>query len=319
MNIHSGAHYFKNEGFPFHIDRYAIQPNEYIPSHTHDFIELVFVVSGNAEHEMAGNRYTLQKGDVFVIEPNIFHSYNGASEETIVYNVLFDPDFLRRELDSLLLLPAFVQFFYLLPFLRRSASFVPYQPLQDEQCQVILHHLDTIYREYAGQREGWRLLVKTRWIECLVWLSRYLNEKPGILPLPMVGDRNWIESVCYFIEREFRQPLTLEQVSRFCGMSVSSFTAKFRAATGSSLVDYLHKTRIRHACWLLSETDRKVTDIAYEAGFGDISFFHKVFRKHRGLTPKEYRRQASDRATLLAEHTKTPSLREGDGAEFGSG
>ncbi len=292
MNVHTGAHYFKNEDFPFHIDRYAIQPRESISSHTHDFVELVFVVSGHAEHEMAGNRYTLQKGDVFVIEPNIFHSYTGTGEETIVYNVLFDPDFLRRELDSLLLLPAFVQFFYLLPFLRRSASFVPYQPLQEEQRSVILHHLDTIYSEYSAQREGWNLLVKTRWIECLVWLSRFLDNKPGIGPLPTVGDRDWIESVCHFIEQEFRQPLTLEQVSRLCRTSVSSFTAKFRAATGSSLVEYIHKVRIQYACMLLVETDRKITDIAYEAGFGDISFFHKVFRKHRGLTPKEYRRQA---------------------------
>ncbi|XID90324.1 helix-turn-helix domain-containing protein [Paenibacillaceae bacterium WGS1546] len=292
MTVHTGAHFFRHEEFPFHIDRYAIRPNEHISSHTHDFVELVFVVSGNAMHEMAGNRYTLREGDVFVIEPNIFHSYTATGEETIVYNALFDPDFLRRELDSLIQLPAFVQFFYLLPFLRRSDSFVPYQPLEEEQRSVILHHLSYIHSEYAAQREGWQLLVKTRWIECLVWLSRFLKDKPGAAPRPTVGDRNWIGSVCYFIEREFRQPLTLEQVSRLCGMSVSSFTAKFRAATGSSLVDYKHKIQIRHACRLLAETDRKITDIAYEAGFGDISFFNKIFRKHRGMTPKEYRRRA---------------------------
>ncbi|MFS0724247.1 helix-turn-helix domain-containing protein [Paenibacillus sp. 1P07SE] len=292
MTIVTGAFYFKEERFPFHIDRYCIKPEEHVSPHTHDFVELVFIESGSALHEMADHRYTLQEGDVFVIEPDVFHSYTGSGEETVLYNVLFDPDFLRGDLASLLHLPAFVQFFYLLPFLRRNASFVPYQPLHNEQYAVILQHLAAIHQEYVSQHEGWQLLVKTRWIECLVLLSRFLKDKPHRETAPLIDDGNWIASIRHFIEQHANQPLTLEQMSRLCGMSVSAFTAKFRAATGSSLVDYKHQIQIRDACRLLMETDRKMTDIAYTVGFGDISFFNKIFKKHRGMTPREYRRQA---------------------------
>jgi len=289
MTVLAGANLYRDPGFPFHISRFEIPPDDHISSHTHDFVELVFIIGGSAVHETADHRHTLSPGDVFVIEPNVYHSYTGAgTEATIGYNVLFDRHFLRKELDPLLQLPAFVQLFYLLPFMRSNASFIPYQSLQEEEKRAVEHHLDTIHAEYMGMRDGWQLLVKTRWMECLVWLSRYLKEERTERP-PAVGDTAWIESIRHFIELNFRQNLTLAQLSRVCGMSVSSFTAKFKEATGTTVMDYKHAIQVRHACGLLRESNRKILDIAYAAGFNDISFFNKIFRKHCGMTPRAYR------------------------------
>ncbi|MCU6707921.1 AraC family transcriptional regulator [Paenibacillus sp. J5C_2022] len=289
MTVISKEHYFRSSTFPFHIEQYTIGHHERIAHHTHDFIELVFVHSGSAHHEMAGQRYTLQAGDVFIVEPNVYHSYEGSpQEETTIYNVLFDSGFLQAEMGTLLQLPAFARFFYLLPFMRSNASFVPFQPLTEEQRAVIRQHLDTIHHEYMEEREGWQLIVKTRWMECMVWLSRYLPTErlQGQSASP---DYDWIGSVCHLIQQQFRQPISLAQVSRMCGMSESSFRAKFKEATGSSLLDYKHAVQIRYACSQLKESNRKVLDIALDSGFNDISFFNKIFRKHCGITPRDYR------------------------------
>lgn len=291
MSVYAGEHYFRDPTFPFHMDRYVIGRNQHIPSHTHDFVEFVFVVSGCAVHEMSGHRYELKPGDVFVIEPDIYHSYTASAEvDTIVYNVLFDPRLLRVELESLLQLPAFVQFFYLRPFLRRNASFVPYQSLNPEEKQTIESHLHVMHDEYKTMRDGFQLLIRTRWIETMIWLSRYLEQPPPTEKLA-IGDRKWIDSILHVIETHYNQPLTLEQLSRSSGMSVSSFTAKFREATGRSPMDYKQGVMISHACALLTGTGRKVLDIAHETGFNDISFFNKMFRKHTGMTPKQYRQE----------------------------
>lgn len=289
MTIFTGEQFFRDTRYPFHIELYTIGKDEQVPSHTHDFVELVLVVSGSAEHEVADKPYTLQAGDVFVIEPNIYHSFagNGFSEAK-VYNVLFDAAFLRKELDSLLMMSSFVRFFYLLPFLRRNTSFVPYQFLSEDEKASIEMQLRGIEEEYTQARDGWELLVKTRLIETLVWLSRYFKASPP-LPEPDVSDQAWIASVCHFIEQHFRQNLTLPQLCQLCGMSVSAFTAKFKEATGRTTMDYKHEVQIRHACRLLASTDRKIADIALDSGFNDISFFNKIFRKHCGMSPKEYR------------------------------
>lgn len=294
-HIMAGSDLFRDSGFPFHIDKYAIAPNYHIPPHTHDFIELVYVVSGSAEHDMPGHRYPLRPGDVFVLEPNVYHSYTGSPhEETVVYNVLFDPALLRAELDALLQMTTFAHFFYFTPFMRTNASFVPYHPLAPDEAKQIEQQLDGMHNEYNRQLEGYQLVVKTRFIECLVWLSRFLtNKRPDERRRERghTTDLERMDAIRHFIEAHYKQNLTLAGVSHIAGMSVSSFTAKFREATGTSLLEYKQRVQIRRACELLADTDRKILDVALEVGFNDISFFNRIFRKHRGMTPREYRKR----------------------------
>ncbi|ALS29267.1 AraC family transcriptional regulator [Paenibacillus sp. 32O-W] len=290
METYERKTFFPDEQFPFFISRYTIGIGERIPDHAHQFVELVYVVSGSAIHEMSGHRYELQSGDVFVLEPGAPHSYTGSdTEETVVFNVLFGTELLRDELASLLRMPSFVNFFYLAPFLRKSASFIPHFRLHDHQKLRIVSHLAAMEEEFAMRGDGYQLLIRTRLIECLVWLGRYHRES-GMRKREALSDRDWIESIRHLVETHFRQPLSLKEASRLCGMSVSSFTVKFREAAGCSFTEYKHGVQIRHACRLLADTSSKVTDIAFDAGFGDISFFNKVFRKHTGMTPKAYRK-----------------------------
>ncbi|RAP77649.1 AraC family transcriptional regulator [Paenibacillus montanisoli] len=292
MTIYKGANFFQQNDFPFHIHRYTIQKGEHIPSHTHDFVELVFVLEGSAIHEMTGHTYKLSAGDVFVLEPQVYHSYTCSQEQEVtVYNVLFDASFLQREMEVLQQMPSFVNFFYLVPFLRKSQSFVPFHPLQPSQKLQIQSHLQTIYDEYRQRREGYQLVIKTRWIECLVWLSRFHHENRKSMQSSAVSDKEWMDSIIHFVETHYYQPLTLQQLSQLCGMSISSFTAKFKETTGLSLLDYKHMVQIRHAAQLLRTSNSKVLDIALEVGFNDVSFFNRMFRKHIGQTPKEYRRR----------------------------
>ncbi|SEM59818.1 AraC family transcriptional regulator [Paenibacillus sp. OV219] len=292
MTVYRGEMFFQQDDFPFHIHRYTITRGEHIPTHTHEFVELVFVVEGAAIHEMSGHTYQLAAGDVFVVEPNVYHSYTcSPDKETIVYNVLFNASFLQQEMEVLQQMPSFVGFFYLVPFLRKSQSFIPYHPLFPAQRLQIQSHLQTIEDEFRQQREGYQLMIKTRWIECLVWLSRYHQENRNSQKPSAISDQAWMDSIVNYVELHYYQPFTLQQLSQLCGMSVSSFTAKFKDATGLSLVDYKHTVQVRHAANLLQTTDKKVLDIALEVGFGDISFFNRMFRKHTGVTPREYRRK----------------------------
>jgi AraC-like DNA-binding protein/quercetin dioxygenase-like cupin family protein len=287
--------YIPDGDFPFDIQRYTIGREHVIPSHTHDFYELVYVVSGSALHEMSGHTYQLRSGDVFVLEPDAYHRYQGsANDDTIVYNVLFETSFLHREIGSLLRLPSFIEFFYLSPFLRKSASFVPFIRLNEVQSLQILDNLQKIHKESTERQEGYRLVIKTRWIECLILLSRFHQNNLSGSHVEL-SDKERVESVRHLVEHNYRQSFSLEQLSRLCGMSVSSFTAKFREITSMSMLDYRQSVQIKHACDLLETTNKKVLDIALETGFNDISFFNKVFRRHTGLPPNGYRNRGPHR------------------------
>jgi transcriptional regulator GlxA family with amidase domain len=75
------------------------------------------------------------------------------------------------------------------------------------------------------------------------------------------------------------------------GMSRRSFERRFKAATGDAPLTYLQRLRVEAAKRMLETAPRSFNEIAYELGYEDSSFFRKVFKKHTGLLPREYRQK----------------------------
>lgn len=72
--------------------------------------------------------------------------------------------------------------------------------------------------------------------------------------------------------------------------SRSYLTRIFKETTGITVVQYLTVVRIRQAARLLRETDSPITEIADLCGFGNVTYFEKVFHRIRGMTPRQYRK-----------------------------
>ncbi|WP_165972017.1 helix-turn-helix transcriptional regulator [Paenibacillus piri] len=285
-----GASYFGNPGLTFHIDTYTVKQVEIIGEHAHDFVEMAYVRQGSALHHIGGHTYTLRAGDLFVIEPGTPHSYNGSQTEcAVICNILFDRNLLYRELQSMEPDIPMLEFLFLLPFLRKSSVFIPHMYISGRNRRVFEQHLETLLEETKRKESGFQLIVKARMIECMVGLSRFyagsvLSEPTGLT------DRQWMEFAAGLIAENYDKTLTLDQVSRMCGMSIASFSAKFKAFTGTTFLEYKHELQIGEACRLLKHTDMKVMAIAHKVGFEDIGFFYKVFRRKMGVTPALYRR-----------------------------
>jgi AraC-like DNA-binding protein len=113
--------------------------------------------------------------------------------------------------------------------------------------------------------------------------------------LPAVGfiDRERIDRICRFVAEHSTQPIVLSQAAAEAHMSVPAFTRFFKKCTGKTFVEYLTELRIGAACRLLVETDRSVTQVCYAAGFSNISNFNRRFRRIKGVTPRQFRRQYS--------------------------
>lgn len=86
--------------------------------------------------------------------------------------------------------------------------------------------------------------------------------------------------------------LHISQLARRAGMSPSHFRQVFSAAMGMPPVQYLAALRMARAKELLLRTDDAVGEIAALCGFADVYYFSRAFRRHTGLSPTEYRRQA---------------------------
>lgn len=104
-----------------------------------------------------------------------------------------------------------------------------------------------------------------------------------------------ISSAVDFIVQNISTQFSMRDLAQQLGMSERMFTRFFRSATGNSFTDFVNRLRVNKACQLLMETDLYVTNICYNVGFNNVANFNRRFLELKGMTPKEFRQQASAR------------------------
>ena len=97
-----------------------------------------------------------------------------------------------------------------------------------------------------------------------------------------------LKNVLDFIDNNYALPITLEQLSAAASMSPKYFCRFFYQMTHRTPIDYLNYQRIEHACYELATSENSVTDVAFNCGFNDLSYFIKTFKRYKGKTPGKY-------------------------------
>ena len=83
--------------------------------------------------------------------------------------------------------------------------------------------------------------------------------------------------------------ISLDDVVRHVGMNKSAFCTFFKQSIGKTFITYLNEYRIELACQLLKQENISISEICYHVGFTDIPYFNRVFKKHKGCSPSQYR------------------------------
>lgn len=107
-----------------------------------------------------------------------------------------------------------------------------------------------------------------------------------------------IDAIVSRLMDDLAHPLSAADLAQELGMSESRFSRFFRRATGNTFTDFVNHVRINRACQLLMESDRYITDICYEVGFGNVANFNRRFLDIKGVTPSEFRRAGDGRFGL---------------------
>lgn len=257
-----------------------------VPAHTHDFVELVFILRGSTIHTIRftnGDKvsYGLFPGDIFAIQPGESHGYHN-SQNVYYYNIVFSPELIGTELPVLKRLPAYDALFDTVRLPRNKVHL----PLHERNFAVDC--LQRIIGELARRKEGYELCVKSAFVEFLVSLCRH-----GVALPDREGSRSSdgiLRTISLFEEAPGKS-YQIAELARTAAMSESLYFAKFRLVTGMSPMEYLMNLRLDKALRLLLATEDSIEVIAGECGFCDSNHFIKTFRARNGLTPARYRRQ----------------------------
>lgn len=94
-----------------------------------------------------------------------------------------------------------------------------------------------------------------------------------------------------YLEEHFAEEIALTDVAEKFFFTPAYFSIYFKKRTGELFSQYLKNIRMKRACEMLTGTQKKVSKIALETGYSDSAYFGKVFKKHMGCSPEEYRKR----------------------------
>jgi len=97
-----------------------------------------------------------------------------------------------------------------------------------------------------------------------------------------------IKVVLDYIEHNYADPISLEELSALAGMSPKYFCRFFKEMTFKTPIDYVNYYRIEVASEKLKDPNTSVTDVAFSCGFNDLNYFIRCFKKYKEISPKQY-------------------------------
>ncbi len=132
-------------------------------------------------------------------------------------------------------------------------------------------------------------------IDCVNYLKRTMQELQEYRKKELNG---LILEATQYIEENYRNNITLDDVARQVNMSYHYFSKFFRDSTGRNFTDYLTDLRMQKAKQFLKQTGMNIKAVSCEIGYSDPNYFSKIFKKYTGLTPTEYRRNAVSKEVI---------------------
>ncbi|MBE5868431.1 MAG: helix-turn-helix domain-containing protein [Lachnospiraceae bacterium] len=260
--------------------------------HKHEFIEIVYVISGKAVHKTAGGSYPVSRGDVIIVNfdtPHAFYEQEG-SEKFMAYDLMFKPDFLDTSLFSAHDFNEMCSSFLFYSLFPKQQAIGPDLHLAGFSYEIFGDLFHKIYMEFTGQQKGYQELVRVYIIELIIKMFRKLDSSAeGRLSSKQ---KEAVSATVTYLKENYHNHITLEELAMRIFLSKDYLNRIFREAVGLPVNAFLQKLRVEEACRLLSTTDIPVLDVAVACGFSDSKFFYAVFKRIMHMTPGEYRAQS---------------------------
>jgi len=272
----------------FPVEYYYVDsqhPRYQMPFHWHNEWEILRVLDGTLQMHLDDEEYIMQSGDILLMRGETLH---GGEPDNCIYECLvFDLYGLFRKMD---MVKPYLRPFYQQQYLPQCCFPVT------EDCAVHAIIEELMHAFHSASTIDCRELET---VACLGRLFAWLLKNGRYLSIPEqeFSGRHRIDqvkSVLEYIETHYNSSISLEDLARIAGMNPKYFCRVFRSLTHHSPMDYVNFYRIEQAAYLLDNSDLTITTVGTECGFWESSYFTKVFKKYKGLTPQQYRRAVSE-------------------------
>ena len=263
----------------------AIRPHTrfvHFPTHSHDYVEIVYMCSGSTTHIVDGDTIVLSEGELLFLGQSARQEILPAGMDDIAVNFIVMPEFFDQTLKM----------------------------IGEEETPLKTFIVDCLKNKHS--KTGYLhfqvsdVLPVQNLLENLIWLllngspnKRSINQiTMGLVFLQLIGCSEKIlhkklsdeitVRVLGYVEENYKNG-SLSELSRLLHYDISSISREIKNKTGKTYTELVQEKRLSQACFLLKNTTMTIDEIASNVGYENISFFYRLFKKSYGISPKKYK------------------------------
>ncbi|HVW98410.1 MAG TPA: AraC family transcriptional regulator [Mucilaginibacter sp.] len=255
------------------------------PYHFHAEYELTSILDGDGKRYVGSHMQNFSKGDLVLLGPNLPHCWKLEPRKEIQEGasaivVQFDGEFLGSEFFNKNELGHIKRLF------QKSSGGISFQGDTAAAVNKVLLSL-------GDEKNNFRLLIGL--LEALQRLAQSaeykLLDQNGMVGERSLAEQERINPVFAYLVENFRKPVSLDVAAGIANMTTNAFCKYFKKITRKTFMETIIEYRLNYAIQQLVQTDKPVSEIAFESGFGDVSHFYKMFKVKMHISPLNYRKK----------------------------
>lgn len=254
----------------------------FVTAHWHDEAELTLITEGTCTYQVNLVEYPVNKGDFLLIPPQMLHSITNTQahrmkSETYVFHMNFlgtgSADVCSAK--------------YLSPFMNQELLFPPVISDSHPAYPTLLNLFLQLNAQYALMQPGFELMLKSLLLQVIFTLLPYAA-KSKVPTGTNAANSDKLKAVLDFIGLHYAEELSIPTLAGICYFSEYHFMRFFKKHVGMTCLEYINNLRLEKAVELFEQGEESVLDVSLLAGFHNLSYFYRMFKKKYGLTPKAF-------------------------------
>lgn len=274
--------------FPFEL-YHTVDPigTYFVSCHWHTDVEILHMQKGQIQLFINGEPYLIEKDTIIFVNREELHNLHSVVPGVLYDAAVFPLEFLSFDAID------YCQQKYLLPLIQKRLSF-PRFIRSDHPCyEELLHQLRVIEQLHMTFPMGYQMATKAALFQILSILIQHdaLITESDSGTLPNERKLETLRQILVYLKEHINEKISLDDVAAQFYMSTNYFCKYFKKHFGCTFTGYINNMRLEQACRLLSETALPIMEISLQCGFDNLSYFNRLFRQKKGVTPSEYRKQ----------------------------
>ncbi len=254
----------------------------HFPPHSHDYVEMVYMCAGSTVHTINGQRVELRAGELLLLSQTAVHEIARAGEGDIAVNFIVLPQFFTHTLSAIGEEETPLRRF-LVDCLCGEISGVGFLHFRVSEVRQVQNLVENLILTLLGESNAKRKLSQ---MTMSVLFMELLNHTE-MLDYAENDDAIAVR-VLRYIDREYARG-SLSEAAAELHYDVAWLSRQIKRQTGKTFTQLMQEKRLAQAAFLLKNTDRRIDDIAIAVGYENSSFFHRIFKREYGISPKHYR------------------------------